>query len=368
MMKMTLLWINAVRFVLAAFLLTCWLPVDGQVTVTRDDMPNVGDTIRMSSTPGTAGIDYALTGENYHWDFSALVPVSQQIDTFVSVSSTPFLYRIVFTSSVASIARPEPDVDFIPDYPVTDVFTYFKESDVQFHEAGVALTLSGLPLPVKYDEPDVLYTFPMHYGNIDSCHASVELAIPDLFYFSMDRTRKNTVDGWGSLTTPFGIFDVLRLKSEVVELDSLYIDSLNMGYAVPRNYIQYKWMGNGFGIPLLQIDEEGLLLTVTYIDSLRMVMAVPDLPVHAEQVRVYPNPTRESLTMEWENGSHGTALISICDSRGQDIYQREIRLTGRGWIKESISLQELNLENGIYLISLTVNDDPPVMKKIIYHP
>ncbi len=355
-------------FLLLAFLWASVPVVNSQITVSRDDMPDVGDTIRLSSTISTGTIDYSLTGENYDWDFTSLVPVTQQIDTFVSVSSTPFLYRLVFTSAVASIARPEPDVDFVPEYSVTDVFTYFKESDEQFHEAGVAFTLSGLPLPVKYDEPDVLYTFPMNFGGTDSCHASVELEFPDLFYFSMDRTRRNTVDGWGTLSTPFGMFDVLRLKSEVVERDSLYVDSLNMGYTIPRKYVQYKWIGNDFGLPLLQVDEEGLVLTVTYIDSLRLITSLPDVHVPAVQIRIYPNPARETITLEWENEKTGKAIIKIMDATGQDVFHCEMHLAQPGLVRHAISLEGLNMKNGLYFISLTVNDDPPVIDKFIHRP
>ncbi|HNS46952.1 MAG TPA: hypothetical protein PKH94_06915, partial [Bacteroidales bacterium] len=186
-MKMILVNNKLCALLLVVFLSLPTQIVTSQITLTRDDMPNVGDTIRLSSALSTGSVDHKLTGENHYWDFSSLVPVAQQVDTFVSVSSTPFLYRIVFTASVATIARPEPGVDIIPGYPVTDVFTYFKESDERFQEAGVALTLPGLPLPVKYDEPDVLYTFPVSFGNVDSCHAGVESEFPGLYYLKIDR-------------------------------------------------------------------------------------------------------------------------------------------------------------------------------------
>jgi hypothetical protein len=329
-------------------------------------MPDVGDTVRLSSTITTGGIDYSLTGEDYLWDFSTLVPVTQQIDTFVSVSSTPFIYRLVFTSSVATIARPEPDVDFIPDYSVTDVFTYFKETDDEFHEAGVAFTLSGIPLPVKYDEPDILYRFPMSYGNIDSCESSVELEFPDIFYFSMDKKRKNTVDGWGTLVTPNGSYSTLRIKSEVNETDSLYIDSLNTGYKIPRSYIQYKWFGDGFGLPLLQIDEEGLLLTVTYIDSLRILTSVMEPPVTSDNIRIYPNPSSSVITVEWKSPDKTDATVIICTSEGRELYRKQQQCSGPGITKETIPLEGMNLTSGTYLICLLFNDNFPVIRKFVY--
>ncbi len=342
------------------------MPVYSQITITADGMPDVGDTIRLSTTISAGDINYSLTGENYLWDFSTLVPVDQQVDTFVSVASTPFIYRLVFTYSVATIARPEPDVDYIPGYEVTNVFTYFKETEDEFREAGVAFTLSGIPLPVKYDEPDVLYTFPMNFGNIDSCESSVELEFPDLFYFSMVKTRKNTVDGWGTLVTPFGSFDALRLKSEVNEVDSIYIDSLNMGYQIPRNYIQYKWMGNDHGVPLLQIDEEGLLLTVSYIDSLRILTSVNEPSAVSEQVRIFPNPASNLIHVEWEKPIAGKTFLRLCNTAGQELYGKELQPGEPGVIKETISLERLNMTSGSYFIYLISEGYPPVIKKLIY--
>jgi hypothetical protein len=346
--------------------LTFISPVFSQITLTREDMPDAGDTIRLSTTITTGGIDYSLTGEDFLWDFSTLVPVTQQIDTFVSVSSTPFLYRLIFTSSVATIARPEPDVDFISDYPVTDVFTYFKETDDEFHDAGVAFTLAGIPLPVKYDEPDVLCRFPMSYGNVDSCESSVELEFPDLFYFSMDRKRKNTVDGWGTVVTPFGSFDVLRVRSEVNEDDSLFIDSLNMGYRIPRNYIQYKWIGNGHGVPLLQVDEEGLLLTVSYIDSMRIITSTPEQPTFLQQVKIYPNPATTEINLEWVNPHAGKTSVRLITLDGREIYRIERLPSGPDPILETVPLNGLNMVSGIYVLSVSVDGAPQVIQKFVY--
>ena len=40
-----------------------------QVTITADDMPDPGDTLRSSFTMILQGLDYQSTGENYFWDF-----------------------------------------------------------------------------------------------------------------------------------------------------------------------------------------------------------------------------------------------------------------------------------------------------------
>jgi hypothetical protein len=91
-----------------------------------------------------------------------------------------------------------------------------------------------------------------------------------MLYYSTQRIRSSEVDGWGNLITPFGTFATVRVKSTLNIHDSIYVDSLAIGFGFDRNIIEYKWLGKGYGIPLLQINEEGPLVTATYLDSCRM--------------------------------------------------------------------------------------------------
>ena len=86
----------------------------------------------------------------------------------------------------------------------------------------------------------------------------------------MQWNRTNVVDGWDNLTTLFGTFQTLRVKSTLIEHDSVYIDSLSTGFPINRNITEYKWLGKGQGIPLLQVNEEGTLVTTYYRDFYRM--------------------------------------------------------------------------------------------------
>ena len=69
-----------------------------QISITNADMPMVDDTFRLSTAFDAQGLDPALTGANYSWDFSTLVPSAQRIDTFFSVASTPFAYQLFFNN------------------------------------------------------------------------------------------------------------------------------------------------------------------------------------------------------------------------------------------------------------------------------
>src|ERR1700739_2227788 len=73
------------------------IPAVSQITISQADMPQPGDTIRLSMSNDTVGLPTpALTGAGITWNYSALVPRSQTIDTFLSVSSTPLAYQLYF--------------------------------------------------------------------------------------------------------------------------------------------------------------------------------------------------------------------------------------------------------------------------------
>ncbi len=253
-------------FTLVISIVVMGSPLFSQIVINTTDMPHVGDTLRESQT-NVAPAGYSKTGMDTIWNFSSLQALSQRIDTFASVASTPWAYQLFFAG--ANLATPLTGSP-IPGLPVTQGYTFFKNSSASYSEMGSAYTVQNLPLPAKYDNPDIHYEFPMAPGNTWSSTAAFSINVPNLAYFSTHRYRTNIVDGWGLLTTPYGTFQTLRVKSTLLEHDSVYIDSLSTGFPFNRNIIQYIWLGKGKSVPLLQVNEEGTLVTTSYRDFYRM--------------------------------------------------------------------------------------------------
>ena len=59
-----------------------------QITITTADMPSASDTFRLSTTIDSQGLNPVLSGANFNWDFSTLVPDSQPIK-FMQFHSDP---------------------------------------------------------------------------------------------------------------------------------------------------------------------------------------------------------------------------------------------------------------------------------------
>lgn len=259
-----------VKTVLLIFMLTA-LRGMAQISIIGEDMPVTGDTLRISLTANLAGHDPSQTGAGYFWNYSDLQHDTQRVERFLNTNATPFIYQFIFNQNVANLAYPIDAIGFIPGIEITDAYIFYKKNAGSYLRAGYAATVMGLPLPMKFDYPELLYTFPLTMNSPrDSSLSNFSLGLPSFGYLSIERKRINEVDGWGNLTTPFGTFEVLRIRSSVYERDSIYIDSIQTGLPIIRNYTEYQWLAKEQGIPVLTITVEGPLVTATYRDFARI--------------------------------------------------------------------------------------------------
>jgi hypothetical protein len=342
-----------------------------QITITSDDMPVPGDTLRKSNTAFLDGIDYQQAGPGQVWLFDELTVMSQQIDTFVNVSETPAIYQIFFNNQFlypdykATVALKLGTFSAIPGLSLNDSYLFIKNTDEEIREVGYGVTLEGVPLPIQFQQIDTIYRFPLEYGNVDSAHSMFEIDIPSLGYVMISKFRRNTMDGWGTLTTPYGEFQTLRVKTEIEEYDSLYSDSLGIGIPVTRNYTEYKWLASDYPEPVLQVTEEGLVITASYVDSVRSTFL--DLPEYKKRkfnFSVYPNPCNDYISISYELIKDADVSISVFSIYGNEIKRFVQSKQERGYYNQMLYLHEISLPKGIYLVRLTI-DNEPFLRRIV---
>jgi hypothetical protein len=250
----------------------CFLATIGgfsQIIVDMNDMPLAGDTLRVSVAVNVP-IGFDQGGADTLWNFTNLEPLNQKIDSFMSVSLTPPAYWLYFIPGIeTNLASPRTS-GLIPGIPITDAFNFYNKTTGAFYDLGYALTVQGIPLPLKYDKPDVYYKLPFTYGDQWTSESALALSIPTFAYYGSSRSRTSKVDGWGNISTPFGTFETVRVKSEITQFDSIFIDSLGIGFGINRLITEYKWLGKSQGIPLLTIIKEGPSVSASYRDIPRM--------------------------------------------------------------------------------------------------
>lgn len=345
-----------------------WNATRAQITITVNDMPSPGDTVRKSLTTINPGMDYTISGPNHQWDFSSLFPLGQTVDTFVTVSSVPLWYQLVFIPNlVANLAQKFPELNNFPQLPLTDPYRFYRKATNTFNDVGYAVTVSGIPVPLRLNPPDVIYKLPLAYNNKDSSQASGQISVPGFGYVGVQRKRVNHVDGWGTVTTPYGSFNVLRVKSRVNEVDSIYVDTLGFGQKIERFYTEYKWLANGRKQPVLEVIEEPPLIQVRYIDNiLQPPVNISDKIALVTRMVISPNPFHDHAIALIDLSSAASVNITIQNYLGsvsKELYKGFLP-AGRHYFP--VSAVHDRLPPGIYLFTIETDHDVLSTKFVVY--
>ena len=333
-----------------------------QIVINKSDMPQEGDTVRVSSGVNPEIIDLSETGENYTWDYSQLIPFQQRVDTFINVMDTPAGIIFMFTSDFAVRMA---DILPLPGVEISDAYQYYKSSNSAYKNTGFAISMQGFTIPASFTSPDIIYKFPLEYGNSDSSASGVDMNIPNTGYLEVDRNRVNHVDGWGTLITPYGTFDVIRVKSEVTEYDSIYLDSEETGVALPYSYTEYKWLGKNEKAPLLTVRTylEGVL--VEYIDSLRTTTGVAKNNMQITKPKIFPNPVTSTANLEFDLKQQSPVTLSVTDITGKTVWKSKSMALRSGHHRIKLDINKYGISTGSYLINIYTKSQHSTLKFII---
>ena len=359
-------------FLLYLGLIVCF-GSNAQITITDNDMPKSGDTIRYSITNNLQGIDPALTGANFNWDFSLLEADNQRLDTFFSVSSSPVAYQYYFNNNIQYPAykssyssRGDDILPQIPNVPIsiTNVMNFVKKSSSKLENVGFGSSVNGFTLPTRKQPIDVEYEFPLDYADSSFSSSAFAMSFPNVAHYGQIMDRETTVDGWGPLITPFGTFDVLRVKSVLTKLDTIYLDTLGGGLTFPLpQEVEYKWLANNQGSPLLKIiTTAGIPTKIEYQDSVRVV-GVEEI-MEFGNVSVFPNPANEFVQINFNSVKGGLLNLNMIDLKGRVLLSKKIQ-SKQGENKYILNLKEINLASGIYFVELKGKEKFLLQKLII---
>ena len=330
-----------------------------QITITSSDMPSANDSIRMSSALNAMLFNFTQTDTNHTWDYSNLIPFKQRTEKYMSMNATPMLYRVLFFGK-ANLASKRKDVSIL-NINMTDGYNYYKNTSSKFKLVGYGASINGAPVPVVFKDAEVLYNFPLSYGRLDSNDSEWEVSVPGLGYMGQEKHRVNTVDGWGTIITPYGSFQCIRVKSEVHQVDTIFQTSLNAGVKIPSNYTEYIWLSKTIPFPILiaRVPNFGLT-TVEYADSVRQFVGIEEASTKTNQseLLIYPNPATNRVFIRVNNLDNLTSTLNIYNVQGKIVYQQVFT----GNINTYIECNELG--SGLYMVRLQ-NEKQNITQKLI---
>lgn len=339
------------------------------ITINASDMPNTGDEYLVDAATTNINFNQTATGQGFIWDYSGLQANSYRVDSFLNVLQTPLIYNFVFNNffapnqaTVASNKAVLPSFGQLP-LPVTfsNEYTYYREENSLYKQVGFAFTATynntDIPLPIKFDPVDELYTFPLNFSTPE--HNSVsryEFDIPNFITYKQSRNRTTTVDGYGTLLLPNKTLDVIRLRSESVLRDSIRIDSLGFWFPTqPRTEIEYKWMANGYGEPVLEIKGQQVnfpnngfqvsSIRYRHFDALPAGLANNA----AAQINVYPVPATNFVVINAKD----IQQVTLKNLDGKLIFEDKVDKNTSG--DYTFTFGNLKPAAGLYILSVKTN-------------
>jgi hypothetical protein len=300
-----------------------------QITITSADIANGGDTVRMS-TRTDFPFDYATSGPAMTWDFSGLTPTAQIVKQFGSISTAGLLCQVQMgafapaayqaTYFVQSNNLPLDQASAFLPITIDAVNEFDKKTATALTSVGLGLSIQGNEIPFRSDTIETIFNFPVAFGDASSSNGFTNIDLTQFtdVQWKQHRTRNTVVDGYGTIITPFGTFSTLRVKHDITELDSIY---LNVGFPfwlpIPQTFVEYEWWTNGQKAPVLKVVTNSIfgnevIRSVEYRDVNRYLDAgVENL---SNDMKVFPNPASDELTV---NAGNVIESLRIFDQNGR---------------------------------------------------
>ncbi len=311
------------------------------ITITSNDMPAPGDTLRVSNADATL-LNVNSTGANHVWDYRNLQPFSQDRSDYVYSLQTVYAFYFLgvnqYGTKIADSLGGGP-------FQFTDVYNFYRSATNDFRAEGVGFRNQGIPFAAYYSDEDELFQFPLDYLDRDTTTYRFSVDLGTGLAFSQQGTRYNVVDGWGVIMTPYDSIACLRVVSETDGVDSVSFNGFQFGIANVQRSI--KFLANGVHIPILEISgrvQQGIFQPqqAKYRDAYQNLVAV-EIPEQAH-IRFFPNPAQNYLTIETD--LQEDLQLTVVDMQG--------RIVSSQAIAGSVFVHSVaEYPNGVYLMRIT---------------
>ena len=339
---------NIIKHLFILCLSFSYLSSFGQITITENDLIDENESYIMTiATPGI-GFDPSTTGPNYNWDFSSnLTAITLDTINTVSVISTPIAYQLYFNNiflypdHYSNYALTANDIGSFTQMQLTERYEYFKKNSTGLKIVGYGAKVNGIPTSVKYDTIDQILPLPLDYGTNDSTTAYYLFSVPNLGTYGQWIRRKVEVDGWGTIKTPSGSYNALRVKTTLYQRDTMYFDQLNFGNEIDRSveYL-YEWFANNEKVPVFSAKVVNMIPNdVKYKGTASSSIT----KLKFGKTFIYPNPARNEV---------------IINTEGKQFEKIELYNYQGDLIQSKPFSQLLNIKDypaGIYLLKLIDN-------------
>jgi hypothetical protein len=348
------------------------LGAKAQITLTNSNFAQPGDTIFYGiDTTTKSNSNLATTnGANKVWDFSRTGKQRVSESVFLSPENSP----VPAPQNITHV--------LVEDQSLEDViFMNVTNNGVQ----------TILPNPVPFGNGDAFLSlnsisFPLSYQTRtrDTVESSFVLPASLLQVPLFDSVRITLIikldvlcDGWGTLKTPTGEYNSLRLKQSSItdfkfEGGTLLFGRMNW-VSIPVGDLPFEFPSNQLDVSYIWLSEnskyflaEAIMLTDTPNTQVEFKYQVPrpissglfNRIANSFNTNAYPNPANDVINIEATLSANQTYTVILTDIAGKTLNKFEVN----GEHQTKITLPTDNLNSGLYLVNIIGSDGQATVK------
>ncbi|MDX1912457.1 MAG: T9SS type A sorting domain-containing protein [Saprospiraceae bacterium] len=351
------------------------LPATAQITIENAVFPVVGDTLHYAfgNQPGAINQIFTPPGGGQQWDLSNLQP-TQAWDQIIRNPQT----------GSAAASFPAASVLFNPLNSANQVYwqvTGNQVNDLGYYgldELGLGLNLLFIKSPSLEQSWAPVNFFDIHQSASNVLTAfDAPIAPPvlinlvptaDSFRIRVAYQRIGAIDAYGTLAIPGGTFEVLRKKQ--TEYKSTAVDVK----VAPLGWIDISTIGGQLILPLgtdtittfhflNDVSKEAIAICTlntaqNAVTNVQYKVVSPltgtdHVVPEKEQLSLYPNPARQTVTLQWKLPEAADVRIVVSDVTGRQLYTLLDERVSAGPQLTRYSLPQM--QSGLYFVQVLTN-------------
>jgi len=296
-----------------------------QISLSYDDVLDLigNQNLMRSDTTGDVAVNVGSAGGNQTWDFSnQTLPNGYELTfTFKDPSGSPY---VDFFPTATFLMEEE----FSGEESHIFGYSYYFLDQSSFDFLGFAFTdtVSGYEVLEMEENPEDV-NLPLNYGDswTEVSYDTMDFGFGSLM-IGYDSTV-TVIDAWGTIITPAGTFECLRLRDSHYSTDSVYFQGTAL-YGFGEQNIGYEWIGRDAMIfAMVQSQNGETNPEFTTAQAFTVVQetgpaginndAHPNIISGFDLAQNYPNPFNPSTTISYSIPKTSNVEVAIYNSSGQ---------------------------------------------------
>jgi len=299
-----------------------------QITLTSADLPTTGLSVISAMDSTSSYMPGSPSASAQTWNFGALNHEKISTISFMAPSSTKYSSKFSGADNLADTTSGMAG------------YYFFDNSVSQFAVQGVEEVVAGpasttFQVFINLNPVYVQATLPATYGTKlgGVSKGSYEFAPTGLIAFAYDSIKVNTqityadtVDAYGTMTTPTGTYQVIRENHWDVTIDSakgVKSGKWSTLQATKVTTHEYNFYANGIGYILVQMNMDSTTSKVHTIAWDSSAPASVNEISYNGKVNAFPNPCTSQITFTTVGNT--LQYINVYDVAGRKVEQVEMK-------------------------------------------